>query len=113
VIKAWNLHKIQEDRIAVMEGTLRWGFYDTRAESPTYQHLVVRTFGERNRVLFTIPSGVWHGTQNVGTADAAFINLPTVLYDHADPDKYFLPVENSLIPCAFGPTPASVVGGAE
>jgi len=113
VIKAWNLHKIQENRIAVMEGTLRWGCYDTRAESPTYQHLVVRTFGERNRVLFTIPSGVWHGTQNVGTADAAFINLPTALYDHADPDKYFLPVENSLIPCAFGPTPASVVGGAE
>ena len=108
VIKAWNLHKSQDDRIAVMEGTLRWGFYDTRPESPTCHQLVVRTFSERNRHLFTIPAGVWHGTQNVGTCDAAFINLPTTLYDHANPDKYFLPVENALIPFAFGPTPGAI-----
>lgn len=113
VIKAWNLHKAQDDRIAVIEGTLRWAFYDNRPDSPTYRHLVVRTFSERNRQLFTIPAGVWHGTQNVGTTEAAFINLPTILYDHANPDKFFLPVENSLIPFAFGPTPGAIAAGDE
>jgi len=104
-IKAWNLHKLQDDRIAIIDGTLRWAFYDARPESPTHGNLLVRTFSERNRHLFVIPSGVWHGVENVGTHDAAFINFPTTLYNHESPDRLCLPVENSLIPFAFGPTP--------
>jgi dTDP-4-dehydrorhamnose 3,5-epimerase len=105
VIKAWSLHKHQDDRIAVMDGCLRWAFFDAREGSPTGNHLVVRTFSERNRHVFTIPAGVWHGTQNVGIRDASFLNFPTRLYDHGQPDKYALPLENSLIPFAFGATP--------
>ncbi len=104
-IKAWSLHKLQDDRIVIIDGTLRWAFYDARLESPTLGNLLVRTFSERNRHLFVIPSGVWHGVENVGTNDAAFINFPTMLYNHESPDRYWLPVENSLIPFAFGPTP--------
>ena len=105
VIKAWGLHKAQDDRIAVMEGSLRWAFFDARPDSPTRDHLVVRTFSERNRHVFTIPAGVWHGTENVGTGDASFLNFPTSLYNHDKPDKYSLPRENDLIPFAFGATP--------
>ena len=105
VIKAWSMHKIQDDRIVVMEGSLRWAFFDARPNSPTHNHLVVRTFSERSRHVFTIPAGVWHGAENVGTGDAAFLNLPTKLYDHENPDKYSLPIDNELIPFAFGATP--------
>jgi dTDP-4-dehydrorhamnose 3,5-epimerase len=104
-IKAWNLHTLQDDRIAMIDGTLRWAFYDARPDSPTLGNLVVRTVSERSRHLFVIPAGVWHGAENVGTADAAFINFPTTLYNHEHPDRLCLPVENSLIPFAFGPTP--------
>ena len=32
-------------------------------------------------------------------------NFPTVPYDHADPDKYRLPVDSPLIPYSFDGTP--------
>lgn len=105
VIKAWSLHQSQDDRIAVTDGALRWAFFDARPESPTRHHLVVRTFSERNRHLFTIPAGVWHGAENVGTGDAVFLNFPTTPYNHDQPDKLHLPVKNDLIPFAFGATP--------
>ncbi len=105
VIKAWNLHKLQDDRIAITDGTLRWAFYDARPESPTLGTLVVRTISDRNRHLFVIPAGVWHGAENVGNNDASFINFPTTLYNHESPDRYCLPVKNTLIPFAFGPSP--------
>jgi dTDP-4-dehydrorhamnose 3,5-epimerase len=104
-IKAWNLHKLQDDRIAITDGTLRWAFYDARPDSRTLGTLVVRTISERNRHLFVIPAGVWHGAENVGAGDATFINFPTTLYNHENPDRFCLPVENALIPFAFGPTP--------
>jgi dTDP-4-dehydrorhamnose 3,5-epimerase len=33
------------------------------------------------------------------------INLPTCPYDHADPDKYRLPIKNELIPFDFDDGP--------
>jgi dTDP-4-dehydrorhamnose 3,5-epimerase len=44
---------------------------------------------------------VYHGLQNVGLVDAVFINMPTRPYDHADPDKFRLPLTNDLIPFDF------------
>jgi dTDP-4-dehydrorhamnose 3,5-epimerase len=37
--------------------------------------------------------------------EAFFINMPTRAYDHADPDKYRVPVKNALIPFAFDDGP--------
>ena len=59
------------------------------------------TFGEHHRGLLVIPAGVYHAAQNVGTVDAYLVNPPTRAYDHADPDKYRLPLKNDLIPFAF------------
>jgi dTDP-4-dehydrorhamnose 3,5-epimerase len=30
------------------------------------------------------------------------VNFPTIPYDHADPDKYRLPIDTTLIPFSFG-----------
>jgi dTDP-4-dehydrorhamnose 3,5-epimerase len=100
-VRAWVHHKRQMDRIAILSGSLTWGFYDDRADSPTRGTLVVRTFSERSRHLFNIPPGVWHGVKNTGVVDATFANLPDRAYDHADPDKYRLPLKNDLIPFDF------------
>lgn len=100
-LRGWVVHKKQDDRIAVLFGTLTWAFFDNREDSPTYKMLNVITVSERNRTLFTIPQGVYHAVQNTGTQDAVFINFPTRPYDHADPDKYRLPIKNDLIPFDF------------
>lgn len=100
-IKGWVVHQKQDDRIAVTDGVLTWAFFDNREKSPTYKLLNVLTFSERNRTLFNIPAGVFHAVKNTGQSDAVFINMPNRAYDHADPDKYRLPLRNDLIPFDF------------
>jgi dTDP-4-dehydrorhamnose 3,5-epimerase len=95
------VHRRQEDRLFVSRGRLRFGLYDDRPESPTYRRLNVFTITDRRRALVVIPRGVFHGVENVGTEEALYLNLPTRAYDHADPDKYRLPLQNALIPFAF------------
>ena len=104
-IKGWAIHRKQDDRVYTCLGVTRWVFYDNRPESPTYQLLNDFTFSDRNRALLAIPAGVFHAVQNVGQSDAIFINMPTRPYDHADPDKYRLPLTNDLIPFKFDETP--------
>lgn len=104
-IKGWIVHEKQDDRIFISRGTLRWALYDNRPESPTYELLNVFVSSERNRLLFVIPRGVYHAVQNIGQDEAVFVNMPTRAYDHADPDKFRLPVKNDLIPFDFTDTP--------
>jgi dTDP-4-dehydrorhamnose 3,5-epimerase len=99
--KGWVLHAKQDDRLFILQGTVRIGLFDNRPNSPTYRMLNVFVMGDRNRGLITIPQGVFHAIKNIGTGDAFFLNLPTRAYDHADPDKYRLPLENDLIPFSF------------
>jgi dTDP-4-dehydrorhamnose 3,5-epimerase len=100
-IKGWIVHKNQDDRIATLNGVLHWVFFDNREDSPTYKMLNQYTFSEKNRTLFTIPRGVFHAVQNIGTTDAYFVNMPNRAYEHTDPDKYRLPLKNDLIPFDF------------
>ncbi|MEK6374895.1 MAG: dTDP-4-dehydrorhamnose 3,5-epimerase family protein [Acidobacteriota bacterium] len=104
-IRGWSMHKLQEDRIAVISGFLRWALYDNRPESPTYKKLNVFTLSERNRTLFTIPRNVIHAAQNVGTTEAVFINYPTRPYDHANPDKHRISHDDPSIPFRFDDPP--------
>lgn len=105
-IRGWTIHAKQDDRIFCNSGVLRWVLFDNRPDSPTYQLLNEFTFGEKSSVIFTIPKGVFHAVKNIGTQDAVFFNMPTRPYDHADPDKYRLPVKNDLIPFDFDDGPA-------
>ena len=100
-IKGWVLHKLQDDRLFFLGGVIRIALFDDRPDSPTYHMLNVFVMSERNRGLVIIPKGVFHALKNIGTDDASFVNLPTRPYNHADPDKYRLPVKNDLIPFAF------------
>ena len=104
VIKGWVVHKFQDDRIFVFQGTQNWAFFDSRPESLTYKNVVKFTFSERNRALIIIPKGVFHAVKNVGAQDTMFINLPTKAYDRESPDKFRLPVKNDLIPYDFSDT---------
>jgi len=97
-VKGWVVHEKQDDRIFVSLGTVLVVLYDARPESPTRGLVTEMCFGEVNRALFSIPAGVWHALKNVGSGDALFVNMPTRAYDHADPDKRRLPLENDVIP---------------
>jgi dTDP-4-dehydrorhamnose 3,5-epimerase len=100
-IRAWVMHKEQEDRLFMVKGYVRWAFFDARVDSATHGMLSVHTFSERQRIMLTIPPGVFHGVQNIGLEDAIFINMPSRPYNHKNPDKYRLPIKNDLIPFDF------------
>ena len=100
--KGWVVHQQQEDRLFHIMGTVHWVLYDDRPDSSTRGLLNQFVFSEKNRALLVIPRGVYHAVRNIGIGDAIMINMPTRPYEHGDPDKYRLPLKNSLIPFSFG-----------
>ena len=108
VVKGWNLHQRHEDRYALIKGELELILYDPRETSPTFKEVCVIRISEASRVVVTVPINVWHADFNVGTEDVIVANFPTMAYDHADPDKWRLPIDTPLIPYSF---PAGVRGG--
>ena len=104
-IKGWVVHEQQDDRLFMSTGVLRWALYDARADSPTQGLVNDFVFSDRNRGLLVIPRGVYHAVRNIGAVDALFVNMPTRPYDHADPDKFRIPVKNDVIPFSFDDGP--------
>jgi dTDP-4-dehydrorhamnose 3,5-epimerase len=98
MIKGWALHKKHEDRYFILLGEMEVVLYDERPDSPTCGMVSKIMMSEYRRGLINIPAGVWHSSQNIGSKDAVVINFPTTQYDHADPDKYRLPLNTDKIP---------------
>jgi dTDP-4-dehydrorhamnose 3,5-epimerase len=102
--KGWAMHKEHEDRYAILVGHIELALFDVRPGSPTRGLLARTVLSEYDRGNINIPAYVWHGTRNVGQTEAILVNLPTVPFDHANPDKYRLPIDTPLIPYDFGGT---------
>jgi dTDP-4-dehydrorhamnose 3,5-epimerase len=100
-VSAWHRHERQLDRIFVVAGSVKLVLFDDRPDSAT-RGGVNEFFLDRARpTLVTVPPGLWHGLQSLGVSDSAFLNFFDRLYDHADPDEWRLPVENTVIPYRF------------
>jgi dTDP-4-dehydrorhamnose 3,5-epimerase len=108
VVKGWNLHRLHEDRYAILQGEMELVLFDPRPDSPTYQEVCRIVLSERDRCIINVPIDVWHADHNIGERDVVVINFPTIQYDHNAPDKWRLPIDTPLIPYRF---PADVTGG--
>ena len=71
--------------------------------SPTCGHVCRIVTSEYARRIVTFPRNVWHADHNIGTKDAVVVNFRPRPYDHANPDKYRLPLDTPLIPFKFPP----------
>jgi len=87
-----------DERGAVVE------LYDEREDSPTRGLVAKVVLSEHRRRLMSIPAGVWHPSRTLGQRDAVLVNFPTMAYDHANPDKYRLPLNDPRIPYRFETT---------
>lgn len=99
-VKGWVFHKLQTDRFFVISGFLKIVLYDPRVGSPTKGMISEFYLTERDRGILLIPPLVVHAVENVGETDCVQINMPTVAYNHANPDKYRVPLDE--IPYEFG-----------
>jgi len=101
MIKGWGLHERHEDRYFILFGEMEAVLYDERHDSPTRGLVATVVLSEHRRCLMNIPAGVWHASRNIGTRDVVVVNFPTKPYDHANPDKYRLPLNDERIPYRF------------
>ena len=102
VVKGWGLHQSHEDRYLIIRGVLQVVLYDVRPESSTCGKVIKLTLSENDRRLVTIPMNVWHADHNIGSEEVFLLNMPTRIYNYADPDKFRLPIDTPLIPHVFG-----------
>ena len=103
--KGWALHKLHVDRYFNLQGEVEVVLYDVRPESQTCGRINRIRMSEFNRGLLSIPAFVWHATRNLASENFVAVNFPTRPFDHANPDKYRLPLDTPLIPYSFETTP--------
>jgi dTDP-4-dehydrorhamnose 3,5-epimerase len=97
-IGAWSCHMKSVDRLFVNQGHLKVVLFDGREESPTFGRVVELHVGDARPAFLVLPTGIWHGLQNLGSSDALVLNYPTEAYDYEDPDHWRLPYDTPEIP---------------
>ena len=100
-IGAWSCHARSIDRLFVSSGHIKAVLYDGRDDSPTRGVINEVHLGDHRPALVILPTGIWHGLQNLGTDDALVINFPTLPYQYEDPDHYRLPLDAAEIPYSW------------
>jgi dTDP-4-dehydrorhamnose 3,5-epimerase len=110
IVKGWHYHKKQTDHFVCVGGVARVVLHDTREGSPTFGETDEFVVGwDVGQKLIVIPTDVYHGFTAVGDAPAFIVNIPTEVYDAADPDEYRLPYDDASIGYDWGPE--VVMGG--
>jgi dTDP-4-dehydrorhamnose 3,5-epimerase len=98
VVKAWHYHKKQYDNFVAVRGMIKLVLYDAREDSPTRGEINEFFIGDWNPQLVQIPPGVYHGFKCISETEAIVINIPTEVYDYAQPDEYRLDPHRGEIP---------------
>ncbi|MBI5487448.1 MAG: dTDP-4-dehydrorhamnose 3,5-epimerase family protein [Deltaproteobacteria bacterium] len=102
VVKAWHLHRLQEDHLCCIVGTVKLVVFDAREESATYRELNEFWLGEHNPVLVVVPRLCYHGWKNVGLKESIVVDIPSEPYNYEHPDEHRLdPHDNKVIPYSW------------
>lgn len=82
VIKAWKLHKLQTQNIAVPIGKIKLVIYDAREKSITKGEIMILELGRPDAYLrISIPPGLWYGFQCLSIEPALIVNCPNIPYN--------------------------------
>ena len=96
--KGWGMHKNHTDRYMMLAGEMLLVLFDDRDDSPT-RGVVQEFYLTRDGLnQITIPPGIWHAHYNPGTTDLLFANAPSQPFQHDDPDKWRLDLDDPRIP---------------
>lgn len=98
VVKAWHFHKLQDDFITCVRGTLKLVLYDARKDSKTKGEVNEFFIGDFNPLLVKVPRMVYHGWKCISQEEALVINVPTEPYNRETPDEYRVDPHQNDIP---------------
>jgi dTDP-4-dehydrorhamnose 3,5-epimerase len=102
VVKAWHLHKLQEDNFCCVRGMVKLVLYDARDDSPTKGTLTEYFIGEHAPKLVRVPAGVYHGWKCISDQESIVVNITTEPYNREAPDEYRAPWDTPDIPYSWG-----------
>ncbi len=101
VVKAWHLHKAQDDNFCCVRGMIKLVLYDPRDDSPTKGMLAEHFLGDHNQQLVRVPAGVYHGWKCVSREEALVVNVPNEPYRREAPDEHRAPWNTPDIPYSW------------
>jgi dTDP-4-dehydrorhamnose 3,5-epimerase len=101
VVKAWHLHKEQDDNVVCVQGMIKLVLYDPREKSPTFNQVDEFFLGIHNPLLVQIPKGVYHGWKCVSLEEAIIVNIPTERYNYEAPDEFRMDPHDNEIPYSW------------
>jgi dTDP-4-dehydrorhamnose 3,5-epimerase len=101
VVKAWHLHKVQDDNFCCVKGMVKLVLFDGRDDSPTKGTVMEYFIGEHNPVLVLVPPGVHHGWKCISERESIVINIPSEPYNRESPDEYREPWDSPTIPYSW------------
>jgi dTDP-4-dehydrorhamnose 3,5-epimerase len=101
VIKAWHLHKVQDDNFCCVRGMVKLVLYDGREDSPTKGTVTEHFIGDHNPLLVRVPPGVHHGWKCISTDEAIVVNIPTEPYNYEAPDEFRADWDSPDIPYSW------------
>ena len=104
VVKAWHYHKLQTDYFVCVGGMAKVVLHDSREDSPTHGETDEFFIGWPRQRLIVIPPDVFHGFAAVGTEPAFIVNIPTEVYNDADPDEFRIACDDPSIGYDWGVT---------
>jgi dTDP-4-dehydrorhamnose 3,5-epimerase len=96
-IKAFHWHRRQDDLWFVASGMAQIVLFDLREDSPTYRQTDVFYFGDHNRALLVIPTGVAHGYRVLSNEPVGLLYHTTEAYNAANPDEERIAYNDPLI----------------
>jgi dTDP-4-dehydrorhamnose 3,5-epimerase len=101
VVKAWHLHRVQDDNFCCVKGMVKLVLYDGRESSRTKGTVTEYFIGDHNQVLVRVPAGVHHGWKCISAEESIVVNVPTEPYDPNAPDEFREPWDSPDIPYAW------------
>lgn len=74
--------------IIPVEGQMRVGIYDDRADSPSFETFRALEIAAARPVAIYVPSGVWHAIKNPTSESAAYVVVNDKPFDYEEPDDW-------------------------
>lgn len=97
IVKAWHYHKKQDDHFVCLMGKIRLALYDARQGSKTKGRIDEFILSLDDPFMIKIPKMVYHGFKCITDCESMILNIPTVAYDHKEPDEFRVdPYDNDI-----------------
>ena len=89
-VRAFHKHKKLWDYFFIVNGSAKYGFYDNRKKSKTYQNKETIVLTDRKPSLIIVPPGIYHGWMALED-NTILISTASEVYNREKPDEVRVP----------------------